>query len=290
MTAKILLLAADLAICTGVKKLVAARIKYPITIKCSTMLSEALELLGTGPFDLLLADFDLPDCQVLEGLEKVRSLLPELPVAVVCAAGDAVLEAELRERGVCAVLRRAELGRTVPPPELAALFDCMSTKGEHFLDRALSDIVFGSATDGVISVDEAGKVVRMNATAERLTGWTLLQARGTQVAEVMPLLNAVTRRPELHPMELILRLGETVRFPVGYVLLRGDGAEITIDDTSAPIIDPVLDYNAAAGRISTVSAVITAGVELVRSGEIWKHLAISGWRAGLGFVIGGSLK
>ena len=35
--------------------------------------------------------------------------------------------------------------------------------------------------------------------------------------------------------------------------------------------------------------VIAAGVELVRSGEIWKHLAISGWRAGVGFVIGGSI-
>ena len=36
-------------------------------------------------------------------------------------------------------------------------------------------------------------------------------------------------------------------------------------------------------------AVVSAGVELVRSGEIWTHLAISGWRAGLGFVIGGSI-
>ena len=37
------------------------------------------------------------------------------------------------------------------------------------------------------------------------------------------------------------------------------------------------------------SAVVTAGWNLVSSGEIWTHLAISGWRAGLGFVIGGGL-
>lgn len=37
------------------------------------------------------------------------------------------------------------------------------------------------------------------------------------------------------------------------------------------------------------SAVIEAGVQLVRSGEIWTHLAISGWRAGVGFVIGGGI-
>lgn len=50
----------------------------------------------------------------------------------------------------------------------------------------------------------------------------------------------------------------------------------------------------SAGWLSTrilpaPSAVVSAGVELVRSGQIWTHLAISGWRAGLGFVIGGSI-
>ncbi|MEE4696305.1 aliphatic sulfonate ABC transporter permease SsuC [Pseudomonas alliivorans] len=50
----------------------------------------------------------------------------------------------------------------------------------------------------------------------------------------------------------------------------------------------------SAGWLSTrilpaPSAVIEAGVTLVSSGEIWTHLAISGWRAGLGFVIGGGI-
>ncbi len=37
------------------------------------------------------------------------------------------------------------------------------------------------------------------------------------------------------------------------------------------------------------SAVLSAGWELLRSGEIWTHLAISGWRAGIGFAIGGGI-
>lgn len=37
------------------------------------------------------------------------------------------------------------------------------------------------------------------------------------------------------------------------------------------------------------TAVVAAGWELLRSGEIWQHLAISSWRALLGFLIGGSL-
>jgi len=72
-----------------------------------------------------------------------------------------------------------------------------------------------------------------------------------------------------------------------------------IGHTLAPWGVPVLwravwQLSVSAGWLSTrilpaPSAVIAAGVELVRSGEIWKHLAISGWRAGLGFAIGASI-
>lgn len=37
------------------------------------------------------------------------------------------------------------------------------------------------------------------------------------------------------------------------------------------------------------SAVLAAGWELLGSGELWTHLAISGWRAGVGFAIGGGI-
>ncbi|POD92174.1 aliphatic sulfonate ABC transporter permease SsuC [Pectobacterium odoriferum] len=37
------------------------------------------------------------------------------------------------------------------------------------------------------------------------------------------------------------------------------------------------------------SSVITAGWSLIASGELWQHLAISGWRALIGFAFGGSI-
>ncbi|WP_426151721.1 aliphatic sulfonate ABC transporter permease SsuC [Pseudomonas sp. DC3000-4b1] len=50
----------------------------------------------------------------------------------------------------------------------------------------------------------------------------------------------------------------------------------------------------SAGWLSTrilpaPSAVLEAGVALVQSGDLWKHLAISSWRAAVGFAIGGSI-
>ncbi len=56
----------------------------------------------------------------------------------------------------------------------------------------------------------------------------------------------------------------------------------------------VWQLSVSAGWLSTrilpaPIAVIEAGVSLVSSGEIWTHLAISGWRAALGFAIGGGI-
>ena len=73
----------------------------------------------------------------------------------------------------------------------------------------------------------------------------------------------------------------------------------TLIHSLAPWALPVLllavwQLSVSAGWLSTrilpaPIAVIEAGVSLVQSGEIWKHLAISGWRAGVGFVIGGGI-
>ncbi|MBX8547515.1 aliphatic sulfonate ABC transporter permease SsuC [Pseudomonas cichorii] len=67
----------------------------------------------------------------------------------------------------------------------------------------------------------------------------------------------------------------------------------------APWALPVLllavwQLSVSAGWLSTrilpaPSAVIEAGINLIASGEIWTHLAISGWRAGIGFAIGGGI-
>lgn len=67
----------------------------------------------------------------------------------------------------------------------------------------------------------------------------------------------------------------------------------------APFVLPVLllsiwQLSVSTGWLSSrilpaPSAVVAAGWSLLSSGEIWQHLAISGWRAGTGLAIGGGL-
>lgn len=55
--------------------------------------------------------------------------------------------------------------------------------------------------NGLIATDAAGTLVRMNAVAESLTGWTLAEARGKPLREVLPLVDPKTNEPIPGPVE-----------------------------------------------------------------------------------------
>lgn len=63
-------------------------------------------------------------------------------------------------------------------------------ESEERLSTTLSSI-----GDAVLACDEAGRIARMNRAAELLTGWTMAEASGHPVEEVLSLRNEVTREP-----------------------------------------------------------------------------------------------
>jgi PAS domain S-box-containing protein len=99
-----------------------------------------------------------------------------------------------------------------------------------------------SIGDAVISTDEAARIVFMNPVAERLTGWTLADARGLPLPQVFRIFNEQTRETVESPAEKVLRDGLTVGLANHTVLLARDGREVAIDDSGAPIRD-------ASGRV-----------------------------------------
>ena len=91
-----------------------------------------------------------------------------------------------------------------------------------------------SICDAVIATDAAGRVVRMNRVAERLTGWQADAAGGKDLAEVFHILDEETRRPLESPAGMVLRHGKVVGLNHA-VLISRDGTERVIADSGAPI-------------------------------------------------------
>ena len=103
-------------------------------------------------------------------------------------------------------------------------------------------ITLHSIGDAVITTDTAGRVVRMNPVAELLTGWPLVEAAGTPLAEVFCIINARTRQPVADPLAKALAAGEVISLANDTVLIARNGVERQIADSAAPIRD-------AQGRI-----------------------------------------
>jgi two-component system, cell cycle sensor histidine kinase and response regulator CckA len=99
------------------------------------------------------------------------------------------------------------------------------------------DITLNSIGDAVIATDAKGRVVRMNPVAEKMTGWTLGEARNRLLGEVFHILNERTRQAVENPVERVLREGIVIGLANHTVLLHRDGTEMPIADSGAPIQD-----------------------------------------------------
>jgi PAS domain S-box-containing protein len=110
--------------------------------------------------------------------------------------------------------------------------------------RALSeaeqrlDVTLRSIGDAVITTDDEGRVTRVNAVAETLTGWRASQAVGRPLPEVFVIINEQSREPAPHPIHRVLRDGVIAGLANHTLLVSRDGREISIDDSAAPIKGP----------------------------------------------------
>jgi len=102
-----------------------------------------------------------------------------------------------------------------------------------------------SIGDGVLATDADGRITRMNAVAEELTGWAFADARGRTVEEVFCIVNEHSREPAEVPVARALATGKIQELANHTVLIARDRSERPISDSAAPIRD-------VKGRVSGV--------------------------------------
>jgi PAS domain S-box-containing protein len=98
-------------------------------------------------------------------------------------------------------------------------------------------VTLASIADGVISTDEAGRVVFINPVAEALTGWSENEARGRLVREVFNIIDEHTREASTLPLDIVVTGGiEKNKAGEGSALLIArNGREIPISDLASSI-------------------------------------------------------
>jgi two-component system cell cycle sensor histidine kinase/response regulator CckA len=90
-------------------------------------------------------------------------------------------------------------------------------------------------SDGVIAVDAEGVVRYLSPAAESMTGWTLLEAIGRAVEEVVSLADAAKQpRPTAQTRELLMG---TQLLSASHMLLARTGEAREVELTIAPVVD-----------------------------------------------------
>jgi PAS domain S-box-containing protein len=96
-------------------------------------------------------------------------------------------------------------------------------------------VTLTSIGDAVITTDQEGRITRMNAIAERLTGRSAAEAIGVPLRDTFVIVNEFSHQPTPNPVDRVLREGVIAGLANDTVLVSKDGNEIPIDDSAAPI-------------------------------------------------------
>jgi PAS domain S-box-containing protein len=106
----------------------------------------------------------------------------------------------------------------------------------HVSEERLA-VTLNSIDDAVIATDAEGRVTLLNPLAERLTGWTRVEAFQRPVEEVFHLIDADNRQPYPVPVRETLAHGKTLSLANHTIVIARDGSECHIADSCAPIRD-----------------------------------------------------
>jgi len=97
--------------------------------------------------------------------------------------------------------------------------------------------------EGFISVDEAGRVLRMNPLAEKLTGWKIDDGRGRDHGDVFRLVHDVTAKDIATPLAAVLEGKEATSLIDAALLEAKNGKKRRVSGSAAPVRD-------AEGRVA----------------------------------------
>lgn len=94
-----------------------------------------------------------------------------------------------------------------------------------------------SIGDAVITTDMDKNVLAMNPVAEKLTAWTIEDAMGKPVTEVLNIVNSRNRQAAANPVAKVIETGKVIELDNPALLLSKDGSEYQISNSAAPIQD-----------------------------------------------------
>jgi diguanylate cyclase (GGDEF)-like protein/PAS domain S-box-containing protein len=229
--------------------------------------SDAAKRLTEQPVDIILLDLGLPDAHGLSAVRQAHAAAPRIPLVVFTSLDDEALAAQALQEGAQDYLIKGQIDGRSLLRSLRYAIERKSMEEALFVEKERAQVTLNSIGDAVACTDIAGNITFLNQVAEKMMGWSLAEATGRPLAEVLQILDSTTREAVPTPMETAAGQDRIVHLPSNCILVRRDGFETPIENSVAPIHDREGHTTGAVIIFRDVSAARAMALQMTHSAQ-----------------------
>ncbi|WP_162560179.1 PAS domain-containing protein [Methylotetracoccus oryzae] len=235
-----------------------------------------LELIGRLKPDCILLDYRLPDLNGLEFLEALHQepSCEQPAVVVLTGHADVRLAVAALQAGATDFIEKDHITAVSIKQAVARAISNVQLSRDLNRHREWLDATFAGVADGVVVVDAAARVTLCNQTFAELSGWSLAEAMGQPINEVLALTQDASAHDWQQTLQQILGGEQQVATPrfSGQLIAR-NGSRRSIAFKLAPIL---AQSNSDTGVVITLTDVgeIDETRQALTESESWLRLAL----------------
>lgn len=233
----ILVIESDLSKTTLIRTALSDARDGPFFVEWVANLSVGLERLREGGINAILLNLYLSDSQGIETFNRLYEIDRLIPILILSELDNEDIAKRAIQLGAQDYLLTGHIDSYNLSSAIRNVMARKMAEEALFIEKERAEVTLNSIGDAVISTDNDGNVTYMNVVAERMTGWSLAEAKGKPFATVFRIVDGATRKTLRNPMSLALKENRPVGLTMDSILIRRDGYEASIEDSAAPIRD-----------------------------------------------------
>jgi diguanylate cyclase (GGDEF)-like protein/PAS domain S-box-containing protein len=218
--------------------------------------------------EAVVVDLSLPDSSGIETFDRLFQAAPQIPILILAAARDEEIAKSAVQRGAQEYLLKGRLDAYLWPKAVSSMIERAANTEALFEEKERAQVTLNSIGDAVVTTDVQVNVTYLNLVAENLTGWSRQEAAGHPLAEVLKIVDGVTRKEARNPMASAILENKTVALTPNCIVIRRDGTEFAIEDSSAPIHDR---HGQVTGAVMVFHDVSAAREAILKMSHLAQH-------------------
>ena len=206
-------------------------------VRSSAAALERLSDRNQAKIAAILIDLRSPGGQELAIFDRIFQASLHTPILVLSGPEHEGIAEQAVQRGAQDYILDNQLDGSSLLKAVRNMLERTAIAEASFVEKERAQVTLNSIGDAVISTDISGNVTYLNQVAETMTGWSSVQALGHSFCEVFQIIDSTDGEHARNPIALAMKEDRTVGLAAGSILIRRDGHQTAIEDSTAPIHD-----------------------------------------------------